>query len=516
MRRACCRQLLPTTAVVFFVLSRGAEAKEPHERSKPESAAAVITVHSPAELGGKPGWGYFATFSAALEPGKEYRTWTPPSDNAQGCSPYTFSQDPSLAGVVVVVRRLKCSFDVKASLAYKAGARGVIVVWDDDKVSVMSGNQTTESADDTKIFSISVTRSFGDLLIARTPAVLSFEYYIPGFDLSEAFVPVLATVLVVLGAYFSTSDLRVGSPLAPRQEEVLEIGYEIAVGWCVMGSVMLVVLYFFMQYMIYVIMACFCLGGAGCITQFGSSCLVYNFPPLKQQACVVPMLGPVSRADAIALVPALLLVGGWLEFHNESFGWIFQDIVGAGFLCMLQRTLRLPNLWVASALLIAMFFFDIFWVFLSPLIFEKSVMVQVAKGGGTGQTIPMLLRIPAFSDPLGRDRMLGFGDVALPGLLISFLLRYDTLSNKRARLCSGYFVPAVIGYFIGLCVTIVALLIMTIGQPALLYLVPGTLGTTLVLAWRRGELSQLWSGNPICQTGNGDSLFEAGAVVEAQ
>lgn len=51
-------------------------------------------------------------------------------------------------------------------------------------------------------------------------------------------------------------------------------------------------------------------------------------------------------------------------------------------------------------LLVCTFFFDIFWVFLSPLFFKKSVMIeacdslkaflwQVATGGGTGQAVPL-------------------------------------------------------------------------------------------------------------------------------
>merc|ERR1711937_393859 len=107
----------------------------------------------------------------------------------------------------------------------------------------------------------------------------------------------------------------------------------------------------------------------------------------------------------------------------------------------------------------------------------------------------MLLRIPSFGDPLGRDRMLGFGDIALPGLLISYLRRHDMRSDRSG--CTGYFVPAVVGYFIGLCVTILALLIMQMGQPALLYLVPGTLGTTLLIASRRGEVAALMAGEPV-------------------
>mmetsp|Transcript_46898 Transcript_46898/g.132243 ORF Transcript_46898/g.132243 Transcript_46898/m.132243 type:complete len:124 (+) Transcript_46898:2-373(+) len=110
----------------------------------------------------------------------------------------------------------------------------------------------------------------------------------------------------------------------------------------------------------------------------------------------------------------------------------------------------------------------------------------------------MLLRIPAVAD--GHDRLLGFGDIALPGLLISFLRRHDLQS--RRKLASGYFLPSVIGYFVGLCATIAALMIMQMGQPALLYLVPGTVGTTLLLGWCRGDLRHLWTGAPSPVAGN--------------
>ncbi|CAJ1331682.1 unnamed protein product [Effrenium voratum] len=152
---------------------------------------------------------------------------------------------------------------------------------------------------------------------------------------------------------------------------------------------------------------------------------------------------------------------------------------------MLGASARLPNLKTATVLLVAMFFFDIYWallpsVFISVHQFKKSVMVSVATGGGTGETVPMLIRIPQFGDPLGGDRMLGFGDIALPGLLVSYLRRHDLMSHRKAF--EGYFGPSLVGYFTGLCVTIAALTIMKMGQPALLYLVPGTLGTSILLA----------------------------------
>merc|ERR1712025_933859 len=91
------------------------------------------------------------------------------------------------------------------------------------------------------------------------PILLKLEYYLAARgDISEALIVLLATSLVIAGAFFATADLRSGSPLAPKREEVLEVSSEIAVGWCVMGSVMLVVLFFFMRYMIYFIIFAFC------------------------------------------------------------------------------------------------------------------------------------------------------------------------------------------------------------------------------------------------------------------
>eukprot|EP00811_Abedinium_folium_P036563 NODE_9261_length_1436_cov_5.907563.p1 GENE.NODE_9261_length_1436_cov_5.907563~~NODE_9261_length_1436_cov_5.907563.p1 ORF type:complete len:281 (+),score=73.02 NODE_9261_length_1436_cov_5.907563:274-1116(+) len=261
-----------------------------------------------------------------------------------------------------------------------------------------------------------------------------------------------------------------------------------------MGSLMLLVMFFFMHVMIYVIVAIFCFGGGVCTAQIGSATLQTLWSSSRRRAGILPVVGPVAHADVIAGFIATCIVCTWFVLRNSSHAWPFQDLIGAAFLVMIQRTLRLPNIKVATILLTTMFFFDIFWVFLSPLLFHKSVMVEVAKGGGTGETVPMLLRVPAINDPFGSDRMLGFGDVALPGLLISFLHRLDVSNRLPTWSCDGYFLPSVIGYFMGLIATLCALAVMRMGQPALLYLVPGTLGTTLALGWRRQKLSLLWRG----------------------
>ncbi|XP_039057647.1 signal peptide peptidase-like 3 [Hibiscus syriacus] len=120
---------------------------------------------------------------------------------------------------------------------------------------------------------------------------------------------------------------------------------------------------------------------------------------------------------------------------------------------VLQLT-RLPNINVATVLLCCAFVYDIFWVFLSPLIFHESVMIAVARGDNSGgESIPMLLRVPQAFDPWGGYDMIGFGDILFPGLLVAFAFRYDK-ANKN-HLANGYFVWLIIGYGFGKCSCII-------------------------------------------------------------
>ena len=59
---------------------------------------------------------------------------------------------------------------------------------------------------------------------------------------------------------------------------------------------------------------------------------------------------------------------------------------------------------------------------------------------------------------------------------------------------SVYFGPALLAYLVGMVFTFTALAMTQMGQPALLYLVPCTVGTTVVIAYRRGHLRAMWKG----------------------
>ena len=110
------------------------------------------------------------------------------------------------------------------------------------------------------------------------------------------------------------------------------------------------------------------------------------------------------------------------------------------------KTLRLPSFKICTILLSVLFFYDIFFVFLTPFLTKdgKSIMVEVATGGDTGEQLPMVLKVPHLgSSPLKACwlpySMLGYGDILVPGLLMSYCHAFDLLKETP---CKIYWVVA--------------------------------------------------------------------------
>uniref|UniRef100_A0A7S2WGZ6 PA domain-containing protein n=1 Tax=Eucampia antarctica TaxID=49252 RepID=A0A7S2WGZ6_9STRA len=336
----------------------------------------------------------------------------------------------------------------------------------------------------------------------------------------------------------------------PREEE-LELGVGHAVGFVVFASGGLLTLFFLKAYSVVKVFYAF-----GC----SSSIMQVIFLPLYQRIAkkfnvkdrnlvksLFCDLGPLSLLEAAALVTSYGTGIFWLTIsftqrHPESnlFYWVMQDIMGACMCITFLNTIKLNSIKVASVLLIVAFLYDIFFVFITPLLTRgsESIMITVATSGGPpkgshdwcekypddkdcqgGNPLPMLFTIPRIADYRGGSSLLGLGDIVLPGLLLSFTARYDEAKrllgivrggngDTLVRCCcnGGYFVPVVIAYAIGLFMANAAVYLMNYGQPALLYLVPCCLGTVSFLGWRRGELSDLWD-NPRALRGADSILY---------
>ena len=120
--------------------------------------------------------------------------------------------------------------------------------------------------------------------------------------------------------------------------------------------------------------------------------------------------------------------------------------------------IELKNIKTGVILLIGLFFFDIFWVFGSKLIFKESVMESVA----VNVDMPLLLKY-FYAD--NKPIMLGLGDIIIPGLFIKLLVGTDK------------YIPCLVAYVVSLISAITANNLSGLPQPALLYIVPAVLGT---------------------------------------
>jgi signal peptide peptidase-like protein 2B len=303
----------------------------------------------------------------------------------------------------------------------------------------------------------------------------------------------------------------------------LELTFQHALGFIVVASLVLVVLFYVNLYLAVTVAFC---GSAASST----ATVLWHAPvarllgPIRSRRVLFDsgdyLLGPVTTLDATSHALGATLALVW--FCTKAwwyYAFVLQDLFGCCLCVLFLSVIRLPSLSVAAGLLAMAFCYDIFFVFLSPLIFHESVMVKVATGteptedasfcekypsdsGCETTELPMLLLLPRLDDFEGGYTMLGLGDIVLPGLLLSFACRYDytcalgksNVGPSSRQRWPVHWLLVCCGYALGLALANAAVYLMDMGQPALLYLVPCTLGPLSLKAQRDGTLRELWHG----------------------
>ncbi|QHO09660.1 Signal peptide peptidase-like [Arachis hypogaea] len=462
------------------------------------------------------------------------------SDPAPAILPYPIdccsASTSKLSGSVALCVRGGCDFTTKAAFVQSGGATAMLVINDAeglwllhsftpiiglfsvfshllDLFEMVCSNSTEVSI---SIPVVMITKSAGEALNKSLTSGSRVEILLyapprPLVDFSVTFLWLMSVGTIVCGSLWSDltapnqSDERYNE-LCPKEssngetakadsdKEIVNIDTKGAIIFVITASTFLVLLFFFMSsWFIWVLIVFFCIGGI----EGMHSCIV-SLSLRKCQSCGqktvnLPLFGEVSIFSLVVLLFSVAFAIFWAATRQQSYSWIGQDILGICLMITVLQLARLPNIKVATVLLCCAFVYDVFWVFISPLIFHESVMITVARGDGAGgEAIPMLLRFPRLVDPWGGYDMIGFGDILFPGLLASFAHRFD--KDKKKGALSGYFLWLIIGYGVGLIFTYLGLYLMNgHGQPALLYLVPCTLGVTIVLGYVRGELRGLWN-----------------------
>lgn len=237
----------------------------------------------------------------------------------------------------------------------------------------------------------------------------------------------------------------------------------------------------------------------------------------------------------------------WQTFFSTP--WYLTNFMGFSFCYGSLQMITPTTGWIGTLVLSALFFYDIYFVFFTPM------MVTVA----TKLEVPIKLLFPRpdgcvlpvgalegseimqeYLDCLSKKRtmaMLGLGDIIIPGMMLAFALRFDlyrfylgeqtstkggsgaevpkkrtytratgnwgerfwTKSNLRSKelqvksFPKPYFHAGVSGYLIGMIFTLIVMQVAQHAQPALLYLVPGVLISLWGTALFKGDLKLFWA-----------------------
>ncbi|KAL2871558.1 aspartic endopeptidase [Aspergillus lucknowensis] len=243
----------------------------------------------------------------------------------------------------------------------------------------------------------------------------------------------------------------------------------------------------------------------------------------------------IGTLDILGVLLALPAV---VQFAFVSKPWWLTNFFGFSF-CYGTLQLMSPSTFVTGSLILgSLFFYDIYFVYFTPL------MVTVAKN----LDVPIKLLFPRPPTPseapdTGSLAMLGLGDIIIPGMMVGLALRFDlfvyykrkgTLKARAEGKASGfvkpvfqpatgrwgerfwappvtsnepqleipyndarsfpktYFKASMVGYTLGMLMTLAVMQMFDHPQPALLYLVPGILLSLWGTALIKGQVHEMW------------------------
>jgi hypothetical protein len=318
-------------------------------------------------------------------------------------------------------------------------------------------------------------------------------------DVSLLFIYVIANFTVAYASFRSLPAYMSGGQYTDLDEDDgQEMKLSMALTFIVSASLGLVFLFYFVATLSKVMLV-----GISIV-----SCLAFIFliepylekmlpETLLRQEMSLPVVGAVNWLTLIEMPLGVGVVIVWLLARDTQQevtfpwtmlppAWFMNDVLAFAICVLMISSVRIKDMKVASVLLCGILCYDVFWVYLSPYVFGKNVMVTVA-----GKIdLPIKIVVPYFKGE--GQSMIGLGDMVLPGLLTGFLLRFDRGRNDVSDM---YFTTCMVGYAMGLALCLLVLITFHAAQPAMLYLSPCTLLCVYGQASRRKEIGMLWRGD---------------------
>lgn len=450
-----------------------------------------------------------------------------PDQNLSGCQ--DFSSSVSYDGkAVILVDRNTCSVTERIANAEALNVSLVIIARITGMLNV-SGIETELFAN----IPVVLINNISWIKLSELVLNVELKVFSPtaSFDGNVLLIYVLCLFCVIYGSYWSLypqdmkcSEFCSTTPkpvlrLLPVMSDEEEPESSACANWCIAATMvcfmggLLLGTYYAYGYFVFFFIAVFCLISSSGV--YDVVIPVVGMLPVTNKSMTLTWRKHKKTIYPIKMFIWCMCLGvalAWFFHRHLENIWPLQVFLGICVCLHIIRSVQMPNMKIILLVMLLLFVYDIFFVFITPYFTSDgvSVMEKVATGPGHGsskfdapaeyspsETIPLSIKIPYFQDcqmkvctPL--YSLIGFGDIVIPGILVSYAAYFDTIINPVGHRFYFYFTS--LSYAIGLLLTYIALMLMQIAQPALLYLVPCTLAGILGTGLARKEVKILWSG----------------------
>lgn len=288
------------------------------------------------------------------------------------------------------------------------------------------------------------------------------------FDFSPLKLLVIAAATIL---YSCGSTIQVVFPMASnKRPEILKSSYEtqeeftfsMFVTILCVSSIVLLIIFYFARYILIILQAMVFFSSSAAIT--------YVLWDWVYMACTPDVVLPISCAISIILLILWAITQHWMITNFVTF---CMCVTGIAFI-------KIHQIQIVLIIAIGFLLYDVWWVFISPFFFGKSVMEVAA--------VSMVSKIPAAFSSQSDDHMslIGAGDIVIPGMVLDFLIRFDHIYE------TSLFEVGYIGYIIGVMISWIMSSIMERGQPALLWIFPSVLIPVFIFAIIQQKFWILW------------------------
>ena len=215
----------------------------------------------------------------------------------------------------------------------------------------------------------------------------------------------------------------------------------------------------------------------------------------------------INTYDIISIILNLILV----IFYYATKSWLLNDILCFFLSFTFLSLLILKSFMLCFLLLFVFFIYDTFWVFYSDRIFSENVMVKAA----TSLNIPIKIEMPIIfsQNPIKDCMLLGMGDIVLPGVIIKYCHRFDSMKKKIDKnYRGGFYLFNIVLYVVSVILAMLMMFVFNHSQPVLFYISPIFIIGLAGKAIHDGCFIDFWNGLKVFKVKSKKSLDDTNNI----